>query len=66
MGQHERTEWELRDEAKFVVSVRIDKRLHGVIYLWRNGLGSEIVEDSILVGVSKVEEYREMIRTCED
>ena len=66
MGQHERTEWELRHEAKFVMSVRIDKRLHGVIYFWRNRLDSETVEDFILVGVSKIEEYREMIRTCED
>ena len=56
-----RSEWELRDQAKFVVSLRIDKRLHGVIYLWSNGLSSETVQDFILVGVSKIEEYREMI-----
>lgn len=41
-----RSEWELRDQAKFVVSVRIDKRLQGVIYLWSNGLSLETVEDS--------------------
>jgi hypothetical protein len=66
MCQYERVEWELGDEANPVVLVRIDHRLNGVIGLWRNDSNSEKVEDLIVVGTSKIEEYREMIRTCED
>lgn len=49
-----------------MVSVRVDHRLHGAIGLWRNDLNLETVEDLIVVGISKIEEYREMMRTCED
>jgi len=49
-----------------VVSVRVDHRLHGVIGLWRNDLNSETVEDLIVVGIFKIEGYRDMMRTCED
>ncbi|KAH7183242.1 uncharacterized protein B0J16DRAFT_345575 [Fusarium flagelliforme] len=66
MGQYERVEWELRDEANLVVSVRVDHRLNGVIGLWKNDLNSETVEDLIVVGISKIEEYRELMRTGAD
>ncbi|KAH7202479.1 hypothetical protein DER44DRAFT_887433 [Fusarium oxysporum] len=55
--------WELRDETNLVMSVTIDDhQVNGVISLWKNGLIPEMEEDLIIVGISKIEEYRRMVR----
>ncbi|KAF4332550.1 hypothetical protein FBEOM_13649 [Fusarium beomiforme] len=58
-----RASWELRDENNLTMSVTIDdKQVNGVISLWKDGLTPEMQEELIVVGVSKIEEYRRMIR----
>ncbi|KAF4457085.1 hypothetical protein F53441_873 [Fusarium austroafricanum] len=55
--------WELRDQNNLVMSVTIDdQQVNGLICLWKADLGAETQEDLIVVGVSKIEEYRRMIR----
>jgi hypothetical protein len=55
--------WELRDERNLVVSVTIDDhQVNGFIRLWRSDLDSETVEELIVVGISKIEEYRRLMR----
>ncbi|KAF9768113.1 hypothetical protein IL306_014628 [Fusarium sp. DS 682] len=55
--------WELRDETSLVMSVTIDDhQVNGMISLWKDGLIPEMQEELIIVGISKIEEYRRMIR----
>ncbi|KAF5662407.1 hypothetical protein FCIRC_11530 [Fusarium circinatum] len=63
MVVHGRASWELRDEGDLVMSVTIDdQQVNGVICLWKSGLAPELEEELIMVGISKIEEYRRLIR----
>jgi predicted transcriptional regulator len=63
MVPYGKASWELRDEGNLVVSVTIDDhQVNGVIGLWRSDLDPETVEELVIVGVSKIEEYRKLMR----
>lgn len=63
MVAYGRASWELRDETSLVMSVTIDdQQVNGVISLWKNGLDPETEEELVLVGLSKIEEYRKLMR----
>ncbi|KAH6959409.1 hypothetical protein DER45DRAFT_259795 [Fusarium avenaceum] len=63
MVPYGKASWELRDEGNLVVSVTIDDtQANGVISLWRTDLDPETVEELVIVGVSKIEEYRKLMR----
>ncbi|KAF5628808.1 hypothetical protein F52700_7901 [Fusarium sp. NRRL 52700] len=63
MVVHGRASWELRDEGNLVMSVTIDdQQVNGMICLWKSGLGPEAEEELVMVGISKIEEYRRLIR----
>ncbi|KAL3297996.1 hypothetical protein RB213_007674 [Colletotrichum asianum] len=56
--------WELRDDSSIVMSVAIDDhQVNGVISLWRSQLKPATVEELVVVGISKIEDYRRMLRT---
>jgi hypothetical protein len=55
--------WELRDESNLVMSVEIDgNQINGVMSLWKEGIDPETVEELMVVGVSKIEEYKKLMR----
>ncbi|KAM0228612.1 hypothetical protein ACHAPO_010584 [Fusarium lateritium] len=57
--------WELRDEGNLVMSVSIDdQQANGVIDVWKSQLDSDTVEELIVLGVSKVEEYKKTLRNA--
>ncbi|KPA37182.1 hypothetical protein FLAG1_10013 [Fusarium langsethiae] len=57
--------WELRDEGNLVMSVSIDdQQVNGVIDLWKSHLGPDTVEELIVLGVSKIEEYKKTLRNA--
>ncbi|EWG36113.1 hypothetical protein FVEG_00266 [Fusarium verticillioides 7600] len=63
MVVHGKASWELRDERDLVMSVTIDdQQVNGMICLWKGGLAPEVEEELIMVGISKIEEYRRLIR----
>jgi hypothetical protein len=63
MVPYGKASWELRDEGNLVVSVTIDDhQANGVISLWRSDLDPETVEELVVVGISKIEEYRKLMR----
>ncbi|KAF5026383.1 hypothetical protein F66182_1511 [Fusarium sp. NRRL 66182] len=63
MVPYGKASWEVRDETDLVMSVTTDDhQVNGVIRLWRDGLGPETVEELIVMGLSKLEEYRRMMR----
>ncbi|KAF4781469.1 hypothetical protein HER10_EVM0012275 [Colletotrichum scovillei] len=65
MKAYGRASWELRDEAEMILSVTIDDhQVNGVISVWKKGLGPETVEEVVMVGLSKIEEYRRMMRNA--
>ncbi|KAK2758513.1 hypothetical protein CKAH01_05561 [Colletotrichum kahawae] len=56
--------WELRDDSNLVMSVAIDDhQVNGVISLWRSQLEPATIEELVVVGISKIEDYRRMLRT---
>ncbi|KAI1031775.1 hypothetical protein LB504_000238 [Fusarium proliferatum] len=63
MVVHGRASWELRDERDLVMSVTIDdQQVNGMICLWKDELAPELEEELIMVGISKIEEYRRLLR----
>ncbi|USP79674.1 hypothetical protein yc1106_06948 [Curvularia clavata] len=55
--------WEYRDENSLVMSVEIDDgQVNGLIALWKENLDPETVEDLILVGITKIEQYKRVLR----
>jgi hypothetical protein len=63
MVPYGKASWELRDEGNLVVSVTIDDhQANGVISLWRSDLDPETIEELVVVGISKIEEYRKLMR----
>ncbi|RGP60996.1 hypothetical protein FSPOR_10310 [Fusarium sporotrichioides] len=57
--------WELRDEGNLVMSVSIDdQQVNGVIDLWKSHLGPDTVEELIVLGISKIEEYKKTLRNA--
>jgi hypothetical protein len=55
--------WELRDESSLVMVVGIDQtQTNGWVTLWKEGLGAQMVEELVVVGVSQIEEYKRMLR----
>ncbi|KAL4727027.1 hypothetical protein ACLX1H_005927 [Fusarium chlamydosporum] len=63
MVPYGKASWELRDEGNLVVSVTIDdNQANGVVSIWKSDLDPEVVEELIVVGISKIEEYRRLMR----
>ncbi|KAF5984980.1 hypothetical protein FCOIX_2323 [Fusarium coicis] len=63
MVAYGKASWEVRDERDLVMSVTIDdQQVNGMICLWKSGLVAEVEEELIMVGISKIEEYRRLIR----
>ncbi|GJC80894.1 hypothetical protein ColLi_03732 [Colletotrichum liriopes] len=63
MVPYGKASWELRDESNLVMSVTIDDhQVNGLISLWRDGLDPETVEELVVVGISKLEDYKKMLR----
>lgn len=63
MEAYGRASWELRDETNLVVAVSIDgSQTNGVITLWREGLDAETVEELLVVGIAKIEAYKQLVR----
>ncbi|ETN44051.1 uncharacterized protein HMPREF1541_10916 [Cyphellophora europaea CBS 101466] len=55
--------WELRDETSLVMSVMIDSnQTNGVISLFKEKLEAETIEELIMVGLAKIEDYKHMLR----
>ncbi|UQC90539.1 uncharacterized protein CLUP02_16069 [Colletotrichum lupini] len=63
MKAYGRASWELRNETEMILSVTIDDhQVNGVISVWKKNIGQEAVEEVVMVGLSKIEEYRRMMR----
>ncbi|KAH7269241.1 uncharacterized protein BKA55DRAFT_548101 [Fusarium redolens] len=63
MVAYGKASWELRDNTSLMMSVTIDdQQINGVISLWKSGLAPEVEEELVVVGISKIEEYRRLIR----
>ncbi|WXC53848.1 hypothetical protein QX201_013491 [Fusarium graminearum] len=63
MVPYGKASWELRDEGNLVMSVTIDDaQVNGVVDLWKGNLDSDTVEELIVVGISKIEEYKKLLR----
>lgn len=63
MAVYGKASWELRDDSHLVMSVTIDDdQVNGVISLWRSQLEPATVEELVVVGISKIEDYRRMLR----
>ncbi|KAM5526075.1 hypothetical protein FOXYSP1_02119 [Fusarium oxysporum f. sp. phaseoli] len=63
MVAYGKASWELRDKTSLVMSVTIDdQQINGMICLWKDGLTQEVEEELIMVGTSKIEEYRRLMR----
>ncbi|KZL85365.1 hypothetical protein CI238_07374 [Colletotrichum incanum] len=63
MVPYGKASWELRDESNLVMSVTIDDhQVNGLIGLWRDDLDPETVEELVVVGISKIEDYKKMLR----
>lgn len=55
--------WELRDETSLVMAVTIDDyQVNGVITIWRKDLDAETVEELVVVGIAKIEDYKHTLR----
>ncbi|KAF4956018.1 hypothetical protein FGADI_4191 [Fusarium gaditjirri] len=66
MVAYGKASWELRDKTSLVMSVTIDdQQINGMICLWHGGLTPEMQEELTVVGISKIEEYRRMVRNSE-
>lgn len=56
--------WELRDETSLVMAVKIDQdQVNGLITFWRDSLDAETIEELVVAGIAKIEDYKRMIRT---
>ncbi|KXH43203.1 hypothetical protein CSAL01_03484 [Colletotrichum salicis] len=65
MKAYGRASWEVRDETEVVLSVTVDDhQVNGVISVWKKDLGPDTVEELVMVGLSKIEEYRRMLRNA--
>ncbi|OHE92176.1 hypothetical protein CORC01_12521 [Colletotrichum orchidophilum] len=65
MEAYGRASWELRDASELVLSVTIDDhQVNGIISVWKKDLDPETVEELVIVGLSKIEEYRRMMRNA--
>ncbi|EXF85339.1 hypothetical protein CFIO01_02553 [Colletotrichum fioriniae PJ7] len=65
MKVYGRASWELRNETEMILCVTIDDhQVNGVISVWKRHLGPETIEEVVMVGLSKIEEYRRMMRNA--
>ncbi|CAI4215653.1 unnamed protein product [Parascedosporium putredinis] len=64
MVAYGKASWELRDKSDLVMSVIIDDdHINGVISLWKQDIGPETVEELVVIGIAKLEEYKRLMRT---
>ncbi|KAL2873193.1 hypothetical protein SGCOL_011664 [Colletotrichum sp. CLE4] len=65
MKAYGRASWEVRDETEMVLSVTVDDhQVNGMICVWKKNLVPDTVEELVMVGLSKIEEYRRMLRNA--
>ncbi|KAI6373724.1 hypothetical protein MCOR25_003353 [Pyricularia grisea] len=57
--------WELRDEKNLVLSASVNEnQTTGLISVWVEGLEPDVLEELILVGISKIEQYKQTMRNA--
>ncbi|TLD20441.1 hypothetical protein PspLS_08457 [Pyricularia sp. CBS 133598] len=57
--------WELRDEKSLVLSASVNENhTSGLISVWVEGLEPDVLEELILVGITKIEQYKQTMRNA--
>lgn len=57
--------WELRGEQGLVLSASVNKnQTAGVVSVWVEGLEAHVLEELVLVGIAKIEQYKQTMRNA--